>query len=233
CIPVYRGHDVNINQTPPVPPDTEEGLPTMSLPGTSSLGDPPPSSDTGPHHLGNSNVAPLVRSTGQNEGRLQNTLCSHQPIIDLEKGNPSNHHDSESRDGTGKAVWILCYMMLSPHLGTEALCVEGYISSCHPCGQVTLKLTAETVDKLVQRYRLNYSGYLATSANDWYQTQLQLEALFAQYTQVLVNFSYSVSEGIFDILRRRQKHRMPDYIQKHVKKILWGLFFPLDPVYTV
>ncbi|KAE8156480.1 hypothetical protein BDV40DRAFT_306048 [Aspergillus tamarii] len=215
-----------------MPPVKKEGLPAVSVPGTSSLGDPSPPSETAPHRFDNSNVGPLVRSTGQNECSWQNTLCSHQPTIDPEEGNPSNHHDSESRDGTGMATWILCCMTFPPHLRTEALCVEGYISSCHPRGQVTLKLTAETVDKLVQRYRLNYSGYSATSANDWYQTQLQLEALYAQFNQVLVNFSYSVSEGVFDILRRRQEHRMPDYIQWHVEMLLWGIFFPLDPVYT-
>lgn len=216
-----------------MPSVTGEGLPAVSLPGTSSLGDPSPSSEPAPRHFGNFNVGPLIRSTGQNECSLQNTLCSPQPIIDPVEGNPCHHHDSENRDGTGKATWILCSITFPPHLRTEALCVEGYISSCHPWGQVTLKLTAETVDKLVQRYRLYFSSYLATSANDWYQLQLQLEALFARFTQVLVNFSYCVHEGVFDILRRYQEHRMPDYIQKHVELLLWGFFFPHDPVYTV
>ncbi|KAE8156479.1 hypothetical protein BDV40DRAFT_281010, partial [Aspergillus tamarii] len=63
-------------------------------------------------------------------------------------------------------------MAFPPSLGNDVVYVEAYISSFHPGGQIVLKLTPETISKLVQKHRLNYSGYPTTSGNDWYQTEL-------------------------------------------------------------
>ncbi|KAB8213475.1 hypothetical protein BDV33DRAFT_184696, partial [Aspergillus novoparasiticus] len=168
----------------------------------------------------------LVQSPRSDTDSLRNASCSPRPRNNPARDNPPNHYGPDS-DSVGHVTWILCSMAFPPNLGNDVVHVEAYISSFHPEGQVVLKLTSDTISTLVRKHRLNYSGYPSTNGNDWYQTELQLVVLYAQFHQVLVNFVYLIGEDVLATLWERQEQKVPESIWKHVQTLMWGFFFPL------
>lgn len=225
CQPVYHWmNNKNITRNAPGSSFAEDQLSVVGPPAVSLLGNVSRSPTPTPTQFVDLNES-LIQSLAPDWDSLRNTPCSAQPRINPEQDNPPDHHGPGQSDSIGNTTWMLCSMAFPPNLGNDVVYVEAYISSFHPGGQVVLKLTPETISKLVRKHRLNYCVYPTTSGNGRYQAELQLAVLYAQFHQALVNFAYLIRGDVLATLWERQEQKVPDWIWKHVKNLIWGFFF--------